>query len=365
MPNTIKCPYCDGEIQFGAKKCKHCKEWLIENHQSDSIQWYAIDPEKNIPEWLSWLHSVNPKNNSSNSIAVLGVLVIWAILIGGLLYEHSWSTWFGNSLLGNSSMGLSNSSIWNPNSINAIQNWEWDYSWNISGTEKNSWMIIFNSGWLSFRYPDKYQKNISVYKLDSSLFNHCISEAVTKITLDQTSSWGDAISYEVPKLKAYYEMIINRIKEWTYSLSDTMWWEDVDHISCWATKGPLKSEKIKTWNISGLLLDYDISQEVWHYFDLFSWYWLKSEALYVKDMDNIYSIIFTYFPEDLTGWTGNDWAYYKKVSDNDEEQLNFDNRSWEQLDNFFKLWTKLVGPYEFIEKQRLIFKDIIQTVEIK
>jgi hypothetical protein len=23
-----KCPYCDGDIQDGAKKCKHCREWL-------------------------------------------------------------------------------------------------------------------------------------------------------------------------------------------------------------------------------------------------------------------------------------------------------------------------------------------------
>lgn len=28
MEKTISCPYCDGLINQGAKKCKHCGEWI-------------------------------------------------------------------------------------------------------------------------------------------------------------------------------------------------------------------------------------------------------------------------------------------------------------------------------------------------
>lgn len=29
MSDTMKrCPYCDGEVQASAAKCKHCSEWL-------------------------------------------------------------------------------------------------------------------------------------------------------------------------------------------------------------------------------------------------------------------------------------------------------------------------------------------------
>jgi hypothetical protein len=27
--STKKCPYCAGEILATAKKCKHCKQWLV------------------------------------------------------------------------------------------------------------------------------------------------------------------------------------------------------------------------------------------------------------------------------------------------------------------------------------------------
>lgn len=37
-----KCPYCSGDIPAGAKKCKHCGEWLKENKRGISIVWKII-----------------------------------------------------------------------------------------------------------------------------------------------------------------------------------------------------------------------------------------------------------------------------------------------------------------------------------
>lgn len=32
MSETKRCPYCGGEILAAAKKCKHCNQWLIQEH---------------------------------------------------------------------------------------------------------------------------------------------------------------------------------------------------------------------------------------------------------------------------------------------------------------------------------------------
>ncbi|MBR1942774.1 hypothetical protein IJ843_03450 [bacterium] len=33
---TKKCPFCDGEINIEAKKCKHCGEWLSQENKNDN-----------------------------------------------------------------------------------------------------------------------------------------------------------------------------------------------------------------------------------------------------------------------------------------------------------------------------------------
>ena len=40
--STKKCPFCSGEIEADAKKCRHCGEWLGKNKRGISIVWKII-----------------------------------------------------------------------------------------------------------------------------------------------------------------------------------------------------------------------------------------------------------------------------------------------------------------------------------
>ena len=42
MEETKNCPYCGEEILAGAKKCKHCGEWLDEHSEGTSLETEAV-----------------------------------------------------------------------------------------------------------------------------------------------------------------------------------------------------------------------------------------------------------------------------------------------------------------------------------
>lgn len=74
---TKHCPYCDEEILFDAKKCKHCGEWLTEE---DRI---ANEPPVQAPRGYIIGALVG------GVIAAAICTILWILVVGLTAYEHS------------------------------------------------------------------------------------------------------------------------------------------------------------------------------------------------------------------------------------------------------------------------------------
>ena len=68
MEETKNCPYCGEEILAGAKKCKHCGEWLDEHSEGTSLETEAVvkktykTHEPTFFQKLLQVYWVNPKS---------------------------------------------------------------------------------------------------------------------------------------------------------------------------------------------------------------------------------------------------------------------------------------------------------------
>ena len=73
---TKHCPYCDEEIMFDAKKCKHCGEWLTEE---DRMVNEPLPPKKG--------YIIGALVGGIIAAAICTIL--WILVVGLTAYEHS------------------------------------------------------------------------------------------------------------------------------------------------------------------------------------------------------------------------------------------------------------------------------------
>jgi len=76
MNETKNCPYCGEEILAGAKKCKHCGEWLeeepkprLESNKFDDVHFKTLEPK-----WwqkLLQMYWFNPKSWLLDELTIL------------------------------------------------------------------------------------------------------------------------------------------------------------------------------------------------------------------------------------------------------------------------------------------------------
>lgn len=88
MSDTKRCPYCGEEISINAKKCIHCKEWLVKPQQNTPVRpLYNSEPRQNQSIY------VNTQGNRSNGvgtagfvIALLSLLFCWVPGFNGVVW---------------------------------------------------------------------------------------------------------------------------------------------------------------------------------------------------------------------------------------------------------------------------------------
>ena len=71
---TKKCPYCGEEILIEAKKCKHCKEWLVSKHQPQKLD----NHKRTDSDW-----------DAEDFWDDIKGCLFWIVLVGGLIWAYN------------------------------------------------------------------------------------------------------------------------------------------------------------------------------------------------------------------------------------------------------------------------------------
>lgn len=234
--------------------------------------------------------------------------------------------------------------------IKIYDNWEisFSYPWKL---------IIDNKEFEIFKFFEK--ENIFVKKYNFENFtNNCFWSwwwlpGEYDINWKLTKEWEKRLLLEKNNIK---EVIWNIIK-WNFKKDDFF-----DHISCWSTIWPIKTTPILVNWINWVLINYYFTQDR----DMACLSQFNTELLLVKDLDNIYSIVFkNNFWNVLNYLNQFKWEYWEACLIDFEWEFRSKNIS-DNIVNFYKNWNSLYWTdYEWFEENYNVVKEIINTIKIK
>lgn len=243
--------------------------------------------------------------------------------------------------------------------IKVYDNWEisFSYPWKL---------IIDNKEFEDFKFFEKENILVKKYNFDSLTW-YCLDWLKNRLEWEINWTmwewiWRIKTKNEANKIysdkKNEYEEYINWIKSWELNAKIIKF----DHFTCNATKWPISVTPIEINWIKGEVINYYFTQDA----DMGCLTQFNTELLLVKDLDNIYSIMFK-----NNFW--NFFNYLKKIKWDSIEVCLSDNLSYldaketsEKIINFLKYWISLDWTdYESFQSNYNIINEIINSIKIK
>jgi hypothetical protein len=214
-------------------------------------------------------------------------------------------------------------------------------------------LVVSNKEFEDFKFFENVNIHVKKYNFNSLMWS-CI-EWWSEIRSDWNSNEKNKLFKD---LTLENKSILKNIKEWN-SFNNNL-----DHFSCYATKWSIKSTPIKLNWLNWVILNYYFTQDPW----MWCLTQFNTELLLVKDLDNIYSIMFRNNFWDVFNYLNQyKWEYwevclYPNVWINQENAEDASNK----VSDFYEKWNSLIWTeYESFEKNDKIIKEIINTVKIK
>lgn len=220
--------------------------------------------------------------------------------------------------------------------------------WEISFTYP--WkLIVTNKEFEDFKFFEKENIHVKKYNFDSLIWK-CI-----EWWSDVRSDWSVNEKNKLLKdLTLENKSILKNIQEWKEFDNN------LDHFSCYSTVWSYKSTPIKLDWLNWVILNYYFTQDPW----MWCLTQFNTELLLVKDLNNIYSIMFKNNFWDVFNYLSKyKWEYWEICISNNSEE-------WDKISNliskFYESWVSLIWTeYEVFEKNDKIIKEIINSVKIK
>jgi hypothetical protein len=243
--------------------------------------------------------------------------------------------------------------------IKSYDNWEisFTYPWKL---------IVDNKEFEDFKFFEKENIIVKKYNFDTIVSN-CLNWLKNRLDWEVNGTmwewkWRIKTKEEANKVysdkKIEYKKYINWIKDWNLNA----WNKNFDHFTCNVTEWPISVKPIEIDWIKWVIINYYFTQDN----NMACLSQFNTELLLIKDLDNIYSILFkNNFWNVLDYLNQFKWEYWEACLIDSQWEFRSKVIS-DNIVNFYKNWTSLYWTdYEWFEKNYYIIKEIINTVKIK